>query len=1253
MHEHHEIRLASNIIAHPTGDTVFRKLMENERTAKFFPRTLLEKQTISVDVCPQEFTYGGGGNLKPSPRNTGCPAASIRTEKGKREKIPEAEKNDPFHYQTSRKQYRFIEGDNWKDAPFGKIFRTFGILRRVLAGAFRTSGDLLCSSAFNIRVCLWAVMLLFTSTADVFPQSLMSSGQWYRMFIERDGIYRITYEELRDVGLDNPSQVRIYGSGGAMLPEVAGRIPDRQQEIPVMMVCKTAGVFTAGDYILFYGQGPVVWRYNATTRRFEHSLHLWDSRSVYFITSGAGGKRITAEPPPLLPANRQSSAFDEHLLHEEEIYNILFSGRHWYGEYFSDTPQTFSFADADPLAGEPAFADGAFIVRSKRPVQLEIRCNGVRTDVQTLPVSSEAVAAQSLFVAEFSPSSGAVSVELTLNRSNDAGADGWLDYLRLNCRKKLGMNASQLFFRDVRSVGEGNVTQFAIANASPDVCVWDVGNMWDVKQMSVALSGNELSFSATTDSLREFVAFRLSDGLLKPDIQKERLPNCNLRGMEADMLIVAHPDFMEAANELAELHRRKDALSVETATTLQVYDEFSSGMQDPAAIRNFAKTVWEKSRRLKYLLLMGDGSFDNKSNLIRYGKAVSNSNFVVAYQSEESLHNTQSYVSDDYFGILDDDAKILGGQLNIGVGRLPVQTGEQAQEMVNKIEKYMEMLPGGDRNSLIALLADDEDMNIHCIQSDSIAEYLRLHQPQYTVEKLYFDAFRQVPTADGHRYPEVAERLNSLLNNGCFLVNYIGHGNATGLSEERVVNTAVIDKWKHKTLPLFVAATCEFGRYDDCQRITAGEKTLLNPGGGGIALLTSTRLVYSSQNYLLTKNFFRALFSESMDGKPYRMGDFVRLSKNASGTGVNKLCFTLLGDPALRLPIPLDKVRTLSADTLKANAPVRIRAEIVDRTGQRLHDFNGTAAVSVFDQPRSASTLNNDRNATPVNFLVQTSVLYRGTATVRNGLLEASFLAPRDMNYAPGYGKISYFAWSGERTAAGGDSIAAGGASASVDDNAGPDIRLFMNDTLFRDGGITDRQPLLLAHLSDESGVNTAESVGHGITATLVTGDASVSYPLNAYYEAATDDYRKGRVAYRFPELATGEYVLLFTAWDAANNHSQADLRFRVVPNGVLQISNLYNYPNPFNDRTYIYFEYNYPDETVEMEMQIFDVSGKLLRIVRQRLFTEGYTSGQLQWDGADIHGNHMRSGLYPYRILLRTQTGQEAVKTGKMMILR
>ncbi|MDR2847582.1 MAG: type IX secretion system sortase PorU [Bacteroidales bacterium] len=1108
---------------------------------------------------------------------------------------------------------------------------------------------------------LFAVFCLLTVVVgDVLSQSPMASGEWYRMFITQDGIYRITYEDLHNLGLSNPANVRVYGAGGDMLPEVAGNNTELGlQEIPIKIVCKTDGVFASGDYLLFYGQAPVVWRYNNTSHKFEHSLHLWDKRSVYFITSLVGGKRVTSDNMPASAANIDVSTFDEHLVQEEELSSIINSGRFWYGAYFGTAPQSISFAVPDLAPDATARVDGAVLTHSRSNPTLDVRYNSQTIENVALSAYHDEYAVEDRFEATFHATSNPVSIELNLNK-NGGSADVWLDYLRLSVRRKLNLSSSPLFFRDTQSVGVGNVARFSMTNASADVQVWDISDMHHIRQMNSNLLGSTLSFEAATDTLREFVAFRLSEGHLKPDFGKEQLPNQNLRGMDADMLIVCNSAFIDAARELAELHRQEDGLTVETVTDEQVYNEFSSGKQDPAAIRNFAKAVYEQSHRLKYLLLVGDGSFDNKSNLT--GKASANSNYIVTYQSVESLHNTQSYVSDDYFGILDAGAGILGGNLNIGVGRLPVKTAEEAQNMVNKIRQYMKTPITGDWANMMALLADDEDQNIHSEQSDSIAEYLRTSRPQYTVEKLYFDAFRQTPTADGHRYPEVTERLDEILNNGCLVVNYIGHGSASGLSEERVVNSGLIDKWNNRILPLFVVATCEFGRYDDYQRVTAGEKTLLNPKGGSIALLTSTRLVYSSLNFQLSKNFFRALFETPSDGSTYRIGDFVRLSKNASGASVNKRCFTLLGDPALRLPIPYNKVRTLSvngqpaadADTLKANAKITLRAEVTDRAGQRLTDFNGTAQVTVFDKARETTTLGNDHNAPPMKFTVQTSVLYRGKATVSNGVLEATFIMPRDINYRYGTGKISYFAKSDQQIAAGGDTITIGGSVAAIEDYSGPEIRLFMNDTLFRDGGMTDKQPLLLAYLRDESGVNTTEGIGHSITATLTAQDGTTAvYSLSPYYEAAIGDYRKGRVAFRFPELPADTYELNFTVWDVANNASQASIRFRVTQNTRLELDNLYNYPNPFNDRTYIYFEHNFPDEPVVMEMQVFDLSGKLLCTIRQTLLTDGYTSGLLQWDGTDANGNRMKSGMYPYRVILRTQKGQEAAKTGKMVIRR
>ena len=1101
------------------------------------------------------------------------------------------------------------------------------------------------------------------------PPSVMATGEWYKITVDRDGIYRINYSDLVSLGVTDPANVRIYGSGGAMLPEKADRNSGNDlQEIPIRMITGNDGVFKSGDYILFYGQGPVVWQYDREKQTFEHSLHLWDNQSCYFITSKAGGKKISTEPAPVT-ATQTVTAFDEHQYYEKEQVNVPGSGRYWYGESFStDTGSTvkfsFPFTVAGIEAGAAAWLNISFLSQSLYSgAQLQTVCNGQPTGEYLLSGNNEYQPVT--FNSElFYPSADNLTVDLILNRNGVRQSGGRLDYIRLFARRKLNMSSSQLFFRDTQSVGEGRTAQFQITGSSSNTEVWDITGMHNIRRMDASISGSTLSFSAATDSLREFVAFDINSGLLKPAFpdKNSRTDNQNLHGIEnVDMIIVTHPDFMDASRELAALHSERDRMAVEVVTAGQVYNEFSSGMQDPAAIRNFIKYLYEKpsSVKLKYLLLMGAGSFDNKSNQIN---ALSNPNFIVTYQSEDSWHSTNSFVSDDYFGILGDGEAIKPGKLVIGVGRIPVRTAEQAGEAVAKIRRYMDSLSAGDWPNQIGLLADDADGNHHATQSEDLAKYVNTQHPQYTVEKLYFDAFPRTTTADGHRYPEVELQLNNLMNNGCLLVNYIGHGNVSGLSARRVVNTTNIGQWRNKLYPLFVAATCQFGRYDNGSNVTAGESMMLSPNGGSIATLTSTRLVYSSLNFEFNQNFFYELFSRSANDDR-RLGDIMRRAKNATSESVNKLCFTLLGNPALKLPVPADSVQTVSIngklaseppDTMKANSRATIKGHITDVNGQLVTGFNGVIYLTLFDKERERKTMNHSGDADPMTFHTQTSTLFKGKTTVENGEFELSFIVPRDINYSYGFGKISYYACSDDGRPATGSFtklIVGGSVHSETDYTEGPEIRLFMNDTQFRDGGITDQNPKLIAFLRDETGINTSdEGIGHQITARL-SNDPSKVYILNRYYEADMSVYNKGTVNYRFSNLPIGDYELWFTAWNLQNNSSQASIRFRVTRSSMLQIDKLYNYPNPFAGHTRIYFEFNMPDTEILAELQVFDMSGRLLRSMKQSLFSTGYTSGEFEWDGRDANGGRMEAGIYPYRVILRTDKGQEVWQTSKMVI--
>jgi hypothetical protein len=587
-------------------------------------------------------------------------------------------------------------------------------------------------------------------------------------------------------------------------------------------------------------------------------------------------------------------------------------------------------------------------------------------------------------------------------------------------------------------------------------------------------------------------------------------------------------------------------------------------------------------------------------------------------------------------------------------------TAEQAKSLVAKIRRYMDVSLSGDWLNTIGLLADDGDAYLHAFQSDSLANYVNDNHPQYTVEKMYLDAFPRITTLDGHRYPDVEQKLTELINSGCLLVNYVGHGNTSGLSGKRVINYTGIENWRNKLYPLFVAATCEFGRFDN-EALSSGELMLLNPNGGSIATLASTRYVYSSLNFDFNRNFFKELFNlTSIDD--HRLGDVVRRAKNASVSSVNKRCFALLGDPALKLNIPENIVQTLSIngisvaqplDTLKANSQITIKGCIITADSVFSGAFNGIVHFSLFDKARECKTVNNIGKDGPMIFYTQTSTLYRGKAEVKNGMFEFSFLMPRNINYQYGFGKISYYANSNDGKAASGSftETVVGGSVPGFDDMKGPKIRLFMNDTLFRDGGITDQNPKLIAFLHDETGINTSdEGIGNNITARLST-DLLTVYNLNRYYETELGIYNKGVVNYRFINLPTGDYELLFIAYDLENNRSQATIKFRVANSAKLTIDKLYNYPNPFIETAHIYFEFNMPDTEMQIELQIFDISGRLLRSMKQALITEGYTSGEFEWDGHDANGNRMKPGIYPYRIILTSDMGQTVWQASKMVI--
>ncbi len=658
----------------------------------------------------------------------------------------------------------------------------------------------------------------------------------------------------------------------------------------------------------------------------------------------------------------------------------------------------------------------------------------------------------------------------------DNESEGYLDYISLTARARLNLDGPELLFRDARGINDTAVTRFNLDHAGTGTVVWDVTDIHDIRKVQGTLSGSSLSFSVNTPDIREFVAFNPASSFPAPQYEGDDLgqvDNQNLHGAgHPEYVIVAYPDFLKYANELAAYRQEHNHLSVLVVTPQQAYNEFSSGRPDISAIRNMMRFFYrsaggDPSKMPRYLLLFGDGSYIYK------GPVSATENYVPTYQSVNSLSPTSSYVSDDYFAMLDDGEDMYYGMLDVGVGRLPVDDTIKARAMVEKIIGYEKPERMGDWRNNLCFIGDDEDYNTHFNQANELATYVETNYPYFNVNKIFLDAYKQVSSVEGQTYPDVNRAINDQVARGALIINYTGHGGTEGLAHERVVEMEDIRKWTNASkLPLFMTATCEFSRFDDPDKVSAGEEVLLNPSGGGIALLTTTRLVYSGPNNILNEHFYEIVFEKDSSGMNYTLGDVMKYTKNETGYGINKRNFTLLGDPAMRLTYPFYHVATDSidhrpakdeADTLSALRKVAISGHIEDNAHLPLTSFNGVIYPVVFDKPTTHTTLAND-GGEKKTFTLRNSIIYKGKASVKNGYFSFEFYVPKDISYALGGGKLSYYASDSVIDAAGAFlNFQVGGSSPEAEtDIGGPELHLYMNNTYFKPGGMTDENPVLL-----------------------------------------------------------------------------------------------------------------------------------------------------------------------------------------------
>ncbi|MCP4521041.1 MAG: type IX secretion system sortase PorU [Cytophagales bacterium] len=1096
--------------------------------------------------------------------------------------------------------------------------------------------------------------------------SVLSSGDWYKISVSRTGVYKIDKDFLSNLGIStgsiNPKNIQIYGNGGGMLPQPLSEARyDDLQENAIVVVGEDDGRFDDGDYILFYGESPNEIIADEDDSNFSHAKNVYSDNTYYFITIGESeGKRVPSITTSVESTTQTITSFDEYVYHEEDEYSIIISGREWYGEKFDNFTKTRTISLSTPNSiGEGDISVVTVAKATKASATFLLRINNSSPDTLSIGTSSSGYgqkARQSTrSYTELLNSSTNIRLDYENNGDNDS--QGYLNRIGINYKRSLALSSGQLNFTSFESLSAENST-YELSGANGGTTIWDVTTPIDIKKQNSSLSGSTLSFNESSSTLRKYIAFTTSNTFTPTSVGK--VENQNLHGMTdiPTLVIIAHPSFTEQAEDFATF-KNESGIATKVVYLPQVYNEFSSGAQDVTAIRDFAKLLHDKSSNFKYLLLFGDASYDYKN------RVDNNTNYVPTYEAYQSLNDITTYASDDYYGFLEEtegewrETSSGNHTLDIGVGRFPVHTADQAWAMVNKVKGYHQRALFGNWRNEITFVSDDGDGNLHIRDANELSLFIKETYPEYNINKIYLDAFVQTSSAQGETSTSTIDAINSQIDRGTFIMNYTGHGGEVGWTQEQILSVPQINSWENEFLPLFVTATCEFGRYDDPKRISGAEYTILNPKGGGIAIIGTTRPVYASSNKRLNTAFYTAIFTPNEDGTMPALGDVMIKTKNNSLNSVYNRNFSLLGDPSLVLAYPQKNLvitsvndgTSLAGDTIRALETVTMAGEVQDYQGQLLSDFNGKVFVKVYDKESDITTFANESDDSPYTFGLQNSVLYQGQASVEGGEFEFSFVVPKDISYQLGAGKVSLYAMSDEDLQdANGYKVdlvvGEGKEGVALDDDA-PNIELFMDDRSFVSEGKTGADTRLIADVFDDNGINiTNTGIGHEMTL-VVDDDFNRRYVLNDYYTANLNEYQSGVIDYPLYGLSEGRHTLSLKVWDTHNNSSTETISFYV--GDELSLS---NYPNPVEDHTNFIIDHGRAGETVEIELVLYSTTGQTISTIETTIEESPSTIYEVMWDGTDDSGERVAEGIYLYRLSIYYPSDNKTISAIEKLVV-
>lgn len=1106
-------------------------------------------------------------------------------------------------------------------------------------------------------------------------QSVLHKGKWIKIGIEETGLYRISLKELDKLGFDT-DQVSIFGYGGNVLSE--DFTSSFYDDLP-----QISSYYTS-EYIYFYAKGIRKWTYLENPKkkgnmRFVHEDNSYATQGYYFISDEHGRQEMETLPydtrrAEVSIAERSIIEYDDYFVHKKELVSPNKSGRKLFGESLS-SPLNITFDAIENLSGGCKIEFGVIAKSPKTDIKASFAIDNTEVYDGYIRANNNSHTAATELSAATDWEGGSKPFKTTISLSGNIYSNAYLDYILFNFKRSLRVgNGSYFLFRNVRSQGQS--CRFEIAGTNIHSLVWDVTDPINPKIVETKKEGDKTEFRIPNqDMIREFALLQPDRKCPEIDISKaQNVESQNLHGLsQYDMIVITPVTFIDPARELADYHIENDGLKVCVVTSEQIYNEFSSGTPDATAYRRFMKMFYDRQKSEadapKYLLLFGDGSYDNRF-ITEEWKNKKKSNYLLTYQTRESL-TEDSHVSDDYFGFLSDSSgkDIKSDKVDIGIGRIPVTSERAAKEVVTKIKSYSGMK--GNWKHKVAFMGDDGNSSddyteTHQQKANELADLIETNRPEYQVSKILFDSFKRI----NGKYEEARVRLHNELENGLFLLNYVGHGDTRSLSEEQVLTqNDITSALNYSYLPIWITACCDFCRYDAVVS-SAGEDAFLKPEGGAIALFTTSRVAYEPSNHKFNESIINSLFAKDRVSN-LRLGDVIKQAKrDYYRNDWKQFGICLIGDPALRISYPDHQIEITQKNNeeiqredsffLKAKENVTFEGNIKRPDGSRDHTFNGTVIFTLFDNKNVRKTLGNHGEDKIIPFDDYNSILFDRIPTkVINGDFTITFDMPRVIQYTNSTNaKISLYAYNEEGTkeAGGGyTNLKVYGTEQNVEEDKDPPkiLSLYLNDTTFTNGDKVNSTPLFVAKVWDKSGINIGGyDIGHDIIL-RIDNHPGRTYVLNNYYQTSLDDRQEGLVQFSIPELPAGKHTAEFYIWDIMTNGHKEEFEFEVVEGLKPNLYQITANPNPAREYVDFKLYHNRPKSRIQATVYVYNLSGGLIwkdeKVGSSELFKDFF----VRWDLTDMQGVRVKPGIYLYRAGIVSGGSKEATRAEKIIVLR